>query len=116
MAYLENKLDLGRVLGVRKFDIRRVIEDPAGHRETVLSTFNRLSKQPRDRSAEANVIKLFTAVTTSVKIIGKYAASGVYYEKRFITLAHVANIIKLFTAVITPLAAYFSMILTQLRQ
>jgi hypothetical protein len=28
----------------------------------------------------------------------------------------VANVIKLFTAVITPLAAYFSMILTELRR
>jgi len=36
--------------------------------------------------------------------------------KNFITLDPVANIINFFTAVITPLAAYFSMLLTELRR
>jgi hypothetical protein len=37
-------------------------------------------------------------------------------EKKFYDIANRDQYYKLFTAVITPLAAYFSMILTELRQ
>jgi hypothetical protein len=56
-----------------------------------------------------NVIKLLLGITL-VKVVGKYKLC----QKSFIILASVPNIKKLFTAVITPLAAYFSMILTEL--
>ncbi len=39
-----------------------------------------------------------------------------YEQKSFIRMGAVANVIKLFAAVITTLAAYFSMILTELRR
>jgi hypothetical protein len=55
-------------------------------------------------------------VTPVANTLAYYDTEKITAVKGFLIWAPVANIINFFTVIFTPLAAYFSMILTELRQ